>query len=98
MAHPQRTTNVIVESSLKHGVFANAFRIVDETGPDCFLDYMVYSEDANEAKVVARVRVNRDFLPNIRETLCEAMVEFDSEDGQITPQSAVPRKNGETIH
>ena len=56
MAHPQRNSKIIVEPAFKHGVFANAFRIVDETGPDCFLDYMVYSENSNEATVVARVR------------------------------------------
>ena len=98
MAHSQRITNVTVEPGLKHGVFANAFRIVDEAGPDCFLDYMVYSAEANEATVVARVRVRRDFLPNIRQTLGDAMMEFDPDHDEISPERLLMRKNGETVH
>ena len=98
MAHSQRITNVTVEPKLKHGVFANAFRIVEETGPDCFLDYMVYSAEANEATVVARVRVRRDFLPNIRQTLGDAMIEFEADNAQRATEEVLVRKNGETVH
>jgi len=65
---------------VRFGAFANAFRVVDEVGPDCFLDFLVYSAAEGAATVVARVRVRRDFLGAIRERLGEAMLEFNGED------------------
>jgi len=97
MADSQRITKVNVEEDVKFGQFANAFRIVEEVGPDCFLDFMVYSADVQEATVVSRVRVRREFLDNIRRTLSAAMEEFPSEEGSGRG-IAVPRKNGETVH
>lgn len=98
MAESQRITKVKVEDDVKFGQFANAFRIVDEVGPDCFLDFMVYSADLHEATVVSRIRVRREFLPNIRQTLSAAMSEFRAEDDE-NGETVVPiRKNGETVH
>jgi len=94
MADSQRITKVNVEEDVKFGQFANAFRVVEEVGPDCFLDFMVYSAEVQEATVVSRVRVRREFLDNIRKTLSAAMEEFPSEGGP----GRGPRKNGETVH
>ena len=84
---------------MKFGLFANAFRIVNEVGPDCFLDFMVYSADAHEATVVSRVRVRREFLPSIRSSLSSAMEEFpETDEKESLPPCAPLRKNGETLH
>ncbi|GAG12786.1 unnamed protein product [marine sediment metagenome] len=98
MAESRRITKVNVEETVKFGQFANAFRVVEEVGPDCFLDFMVYSAAEKEATVVSRVRVRREFLPSIRETLSEAIEEFPAESAEEAPQEAPLRKNGETVH
>ena len=98
MAESPHITKVNVTEDVKFGEFANAFRVVEEVGPDCFLDFMVYSAAEKEATVVSRVRVRREFLPSIRETLSDAMEEFPSEDGEKALRVAPLRKNGETVH
>lgn len=98
MADSQRITKVNVEEDLKFGEFANAFRVIEEVGPDCFLDFMVYSADAQEATVVSRIRVRREFLDSIRKTLSQAMEEFPGEDSPTGAEMAILRKNGETVH
>jgi hypothetical protein len=98
MAESQRITKVNVQEDVKFGQFANAFRVVEEVGPDCFLDFMIYSADLQEATVVSRVRVRREFLPNIRKTLSCAMEEFPAEDPEGTPKAVLVRKTGETVH
>ena len=101
MAESQRITKVNVQEDVKFGQFANAFRVVEEIGPDCFLDFMIYSADVQEATVVSRVRVRREFLPNIRKTLSCAMKEFPTsnpEDSTEAPKPVPLRKDGETVH
>jgi hypothetical protein len=98
MADEQRITKVNVEEDVKFGAFANAFRVVEEVGPDCFLDFMVYSADIQEATVISRVRVRREFLGSIRETLSTAMQEFPAPEDSCDVQAPVLRKNGETVH
>jgi len=61
------------EEDLKFGTFANAFRVVHESGLECFLDFCVYSASAGEAQVVARVRIHRSFLPIMQERLASEM-------------------------
>jgi hypothetical protein len=46
------------------GEFANAFRLSVD-GAEILLDFCVYSEAENTARVVSRVRVSKDFLPVI---------------------------------
>jgi len=98
MSESERSTKVKVEPEVKFGVFANAFRIVEEVGEDCFLDFMVYSAQEEEAVVVSRVRVRRDFLPAICERLGEAMVKFEGPEPAEVKEPAVFRKSGETVH
>lgn len=96
-----RPIEVNVDPQHKHGTFANAFRVVEEVGPDCFLDFMVYSASENEATVVSRVRVRREFIHEIRSQLKAAMVCFESPATAAAEDSARPaavRKNGETVH
>lgn len=61
----------------KYGVYANAFRVVPETGEECFLDFCVFSAQEQRAEVVARLRIHRAFLSVIREQLRGAMAELD---------------------
>jgi len=99
MAETRRTTKVHIQDDVnKFGQFANAFRVVEEVGPDCFLDFMIYSADLQEATVVSRVRVRRDFLPHIRNTLTSAMEEFPGEDVEEGQNGASAGKNGKTLH
>lgn len=98
MADSQRITKVNIREDIKFGQFANAFRVVEEVGPDCFLDFMVYSADVKEATVVSRVRVRREFLPNIRSTLSAAMAEFPGAEGEEAVSGAPLSKNGKTLH
>lgn len=55
------------------GDFANAFRLVPEGGPECFLDFCVYSAQEEKAQVVSRVRVHRSFLPILHARLQKEM-------------------------
>jgi hypothetical protein len=98
MSDSERSTRVKVESDVKFGEFANAFRVVEEIGEDCFLDFMVYSAQEEEAVVVSRVRVRRDFLAAIRDRLEEALIKFDGSEPSDEPQNTVFRKTGEPIH
>ena len=98
MSESERSTKVKVEPEIKFGEFANAFRVVEEIGEDCFLDFMVYSAQEEEAVVVARIRVRRDFVPAICERLGEAMTKFDGPEPVEAPKNSVFRKSGETVH
>jgi len=59
------------------GVYANAFRIVDEVvdeDPDrCLLEFLVYSKTEDLAQVVGRVRVKKGLLPAIRDQITEVL-------------------------
>lgn len=100
MSHaPPTTTVVLVEEAVRFGTFANAFRVVEEVGPDCFLDFINYSATEQEATVVARIRVRRDFLHAIRENLAEAMVKFGEDDADAeTNGNIVYRKPHDPVH
>lgn len=58
------------------GDFANAFRVLDAEGPDCLLEFLVYSALENQASVVSRIRVRRDFLPVVRDQLDKTLTEI----------------------
>jgi len=51
-----------------YGTFANSFRIIQD-GSEILLDFCVYSEQENRARVVSRVRVSLDFLPFIHQKI-----------------------------
>lgn len=71
------------EGAGKFGKFANAFRIVPESGQECFLDFCVYSAQENRAMVVARIRIHRSFLPIILGRLAAELK-------NLTPQGPAP--------
>jgi hypothetical protein len=96
MSESESTTKIKVDEDLRFGSFANAFRVVEEVGPDCFLDFMVYSAVEDEATVVSRVRVRRDFIPAIRNKMRDAMRDF----GDHPPEDSTVayRKTKERLH
>jgi|TARA_R110000824_G_scaffold230622_5_gene418292 hypothetical protein len=63
-----------VEAAEAFGVYANAFRILSGGGGDLFLDFCVYSEQDDKAKVVSRVRVGPDFLKVMMDRINEDQV------------------------
>lgn len=67
---------VYVPEHLVLGQFANAFRLVQDTGPEWFLDFLVYSETEKRASLVSRVRVHESFLASIRDRLVSTMTEI----------------------
>lgn len=65
-----------VDAQGDYGAYANAFRVMQD-GPDVVLDFCIYSEQDNAAKVVSRVRVPPSFLAVILSRLQEAMATPD---------------------
>lgn len=57
------------------GIFANAFRVVDEeAGADqCLLEFLVYSQNEDLARVVGRVLVSKGLLLAIRDEIKEVL-------------------------
>lgn len=64
----------------KFGTFANAFRVMPESGQECFLDFCVYSVQEERAEVVARIRIHRTFIGIIRERLAVAIHDLTGND------------------
>lgn len=65
--------DVVVREEHAAGKYANAFRVMDEAGSDCFLDFMVYSQNDQKAEVVSRVRIRREFVAVICERLNQSV-------------------------
>ena len=68
------------KESSQTGTYANAFRIVDDSGVDCFLDFLVYSAEEEKAYLVSRIRVRQQFLSSIRDRLNRVLTEVGQED------------------
>jgi hypothetical protein len=71
------------EGDVRFGTFANAFRVVSDSGGECFLDFCVYSAQEERALVVARVRVHTSFLPSVRERLSAVMRDLEMEELEV---------------
>jgi len=70
----QRMCSILIAEDVEEGEFANGFRVV-RSGEESFLDFLIYSHSSNQAVVVARVRVDTDFLPTIHDTLSKEIFE-----------------------
>lgn len=64
---------VVVSPDLVFGVFANAFRIVEQDSGHCRLEFLVFSDAEQRAKVVAPVSIRKSFLPVIRDILTRSL-------------------------
>ena len=62
---------VALSSEQTEGEFVNAFRIVQDTNSDWFLDFLYYN--GLEAVVVSRIRVQGVFLNTMKERLSLAL-------------------------
>lgn len=71
---------IVVPSKQRVGTFVNAFRVLPDVGDEMLLDFCVYSQQEQEAAVVARLRVHKEFLGQIRDRLSLTMQD-------VTPQS-----------
>lgn len=71
----QTTPDVKVPPDIKVGVFANAFRLLQDSGNEWFLDFLVHSATEGTATVVSRIRVQEAFLPSIRDRLSKTLKE-----------------------
>lgn len=70
---------VMISLELTVGVFANAFRIVHDSGCDWFLDFLTFSASENTAQVVSRVRVTEPFMDSVRMRLESTMTYIHEE-------------------
>ena len=88
--------DVNVSPDLQYGAYVNAFRILPESGAECFLDFCVFSAETNTAKVVARLRVHVSFLSVIQERLDSTLKNLGQVEGK--PQFVMTNgvlRNGE---
>ena len=65
-----------IPPNLIGGAFANAFRIIPDSGTDLFLDFCSYSESDKQGILVARVRVHCEFVQAIRDRLSSTLTEL----------------------
>ncbi len=79
------TKNILcpVDVGDSFGEYANAFRVMQD-GTDVLLDFCVYSEEGNTARLVSRVRVTPDFLRVMLERLHH----------DTTPDEEIPCERG----
>lgn len=70
---------VMISPELTVGVFANAFRIVHDSGSDWFLDFLTFSASENTAQVVSRVRIVEPFMDSVRRRLETTMTYIHEE-------------------
>jgi len=71
----------------KVGSFADAFRVLTNPEGDCVLDFLTLSKCRKLAFVVARVRVEKEFLESIRDRLEATLSEIQGPDfSGISPE------------
>jgi len=75
MTTKQANPEVRVPAEHQVGMFANAFRLLHDSGNEWFLDFLVHSPTEGAATVVARIRVQEAFLPSIRDRLTNTLKE-----------------------
>jgi len=63
------------------GEYANAFRVMQD-GQDILLDFCVYSEEGNKARLVSRVRVSHAFLGVILDRLKQDTTPVEDDQGK----------------
>ena len=63
------------------GEYANAFRVMQD-GQDILLDFCVYSEEGNKARLVSRVRVSHAFLGVVLDRLKQDTTPLKDDQGK----------------
>ena len=81
MPKPHRVDcEVVVGPHLAMGIYSNAFRVQDGENGRCLLEFLVFSENENQAQVMVKVPVRKSFLPVIRDNI----------DACLEPQGRTP--------
>lgn len=65
-------SRVVVPARQRKGTFANAFRMLPDSGDEFLLDFCVYTQQEGEATVVSRLRIHKTLLHHIRAHLLGA--------------------------
>ena len=86
---------VALPQDIAVGDYSNAFRIVHDSGTEWFLDFLVFSESAQTAKVVSRVRVQEAFLEAIQGRMTATLQSIKEERGRVSPTLIVLDLDGE---
>jgi hypothetical protein len=60
---------VEIDPEKELGTYTNAFRVRDLEHGRCVLEFLVYSETGNKARVVLKIPVRKAFLPVIRDNI-----------------------------
>ena len=98
MSTQQVQCDVTVPKNRKFGQFANAFRILPDTGHEYLLDFLVFSKQEKEAVVIARVRVNGHLLGMIRDTLSHVLTELGNTKNPPEQPLVILAKGSEEVH
>jgi hypothetical protein len=95
----QINPDVDVPSEHQIGSFANAVRIIHDSGTEWFLDFLVFSSTENKAVVVSRVRVQEVFLGAIRDRLSTTLKKVQRQRQEsIGPFPIAPVEGGGVSH
>lgn len=72
------------------GEFANALRLVED-GSEVLIDFCLYSQADNVARVVSRVRVSQDFLEVIQKKIAGAFQQQPEEEDvlYVVPSTSI---------
>lgn len=98
MTTQQVKCDVTVPKNRKYGQYANAFRILADTGQEFLLDFLVFSKTEGTATVIARVRVNGSLLGMIRDTLSNALTELENAETRPGMPPVFIAKGSEGVH
>ena len=88
---------VLPDGEGRFGQFANAFRVMPDSGSECFLDFCVYSAQENQALVIARNRIHTSFLSSIRQRLTCAMRDLGQIEGLLIKDGVLTNGAGELV-
>lgn len=77
------TKDLIMPTTLRLGVFANAFRTIHDSGNEFFLDFIHYSESEDVAQIVSRIRVQDQFMAAIRDRLTSTLTDITTQKGLV---------------
>lgn len=69
----KKNLEVLIPENVSFGEYANAFRVVEESSDECFLDFMVFLEKERKAMVISRVRLRKDMLPHVEVAIQQAL-------------------------
>ncbi len=67
--------NVVVPPKLEQGRYANAFRVVPFNEDECYLDFLTFTPQTQQAVVVSRIQVSLELVFRVRDWLTDLLDE-----------------------